>query len=196
MKLSSRFMHLALAVSCVMGSSMVWAADGAAVANPDSGEKKGRYAVVDMQNVILNVSEGKDARSQLEKEIKAKEAALMKQKEELDKMNADWKNQAPLLSEDARFKKQQEFQEKFMGLRNEEMSFQAEIKRKEQQATQKIAIAVTELVNKMAKDKGFAMVFETNSSGLLYLENPVDITKDVIAAFEAKSGKDVKTSKK
>jgi len=179
-----------------MGSSMVWAADGAAVANPDSGEKKGRYAVVDMQNVILNVSEGKDARSQLEKEIKAKEAALMKQKEELDKMNADWKNQAPLLSEDARFKKQQEFQEKFMGLRNEEMSFQAEIKRKEQQATQKIAIAVTELVNKMAKDKGFAMVFETNSSGLLYLENPVDITKDVIAAFEAKSGKDVKTSKK
>ena len=43
-----------------------------------------KYAVVDMQAVILNVEEGKVARTDLEKEIKDKEKELQKQKEELD----------------------------------------------------------------------------------------------------------------
>ena len=87
--------------------AMVWVAEGALAAD-------GKYGVVDMQQVILSVEEGKAARAQLEGEIKAKESELQKQKEELDKMNNEWKNQAALLSEDARMKKQQEFQEKFL----------------------------------------------------------------------------------
>ena|GEM_PF-454784 len=157
-----------------------------AVAKPSDG---GKYAVVDMQAIILNVDEGKLARADLEKQIKEKEKDLMKKKEELDKMNQEWEKQAPLLNEQARMTKQKEFQEKFMSLRNEEMTFQNEIKGKEQAATQKIAVAVSKLVNDMAKQRGVEMVFETNSAGLLYLKDPVDMTKDVIAAFEASSKK-------
>src|SRR5690606_19902543 len=68
-----------------------------------------KYAVIDMQAVILNVSEGKKARDNLKKEIDAKEKELMKEKTELDKLNEEWKSQAALLSEAARLKKQQEF---------------------------------------------------------------------------------------
>ncbi len=145
-----------------------------------------KYAVVDMQAVILNVAEGKSARAKLETEIKAKEKELSAQKEALDKMNKEWQTQAAVLSEAARFKKQQEFQEKFLKLRNEEMTFQQDIKQKEQAATQKIAVAITQLVNNLAKEKGYEMVFETSSAGLVYLKDPVDITKTVIAAYEAK----------
>ena len=83
-----------------------------------------------MQAVILNIEDGKKARADLEKEIKSKEKELIGRKKELDKMNKDWQEQMPLLSEDARKKKQMEFQEKFMSLRNDEMKFQQEIKRK------------------------------------------------------------------
>ena len=142
-----------------------------------------KFGVVDMQQVILSVEEGKTARAQLEAEIKAKEQELGKQKEELDKLNNEWKNQAALLSEDARMKKQQEFQEKFMGLRNSEMEFQANIKRKEQKATQQIAMKVAQLVDKIGKAKKLTGVFETNSAGLLYLESPVDLTQEVITEY-------------
>lgn len=152
-----------------------------------------KYAVVDMQKVILSVAEGKTARANLEKEIKNKEKELKKQKQELDKLNKAWKEQAPLLSESARLKKQQEFQQKFISLRNKEMSFQSEIKKKELRATQSIAVKVTKLVDKIAKAKGYDMVFESSSSGLIYLKNPVDITADVVKAY-GKSGK--KTAKK
>ncbi len=158
-------------------------ASGAAVA------AKAKYAVVDMQAVILNVEEGKAARSKLETEIKAKEKELLKRKDELDKLNKEWTEQAALLSEKARMEKQQDFQKKFLALRNDEMSFQNEIKRKEQEATQKIAVSVSKIVNEMAKSRGFDMVFETNSAGLLYLKDPVDMTKEVISTYEKKSKK-------
>ncbi len=143
----------------------------------------GRIGVIDMQQVILNVEEGKKARAQLETEIKGKESELLKQKEQLDKMNKDWKDQAPLLSEDARMKKQTEFQEKFLALRNAEMEYQADIKRKEQKATQQIAIKVTQLVDSIAKSRKLVAVFETNSAGLLFLDSPVDLTQAVIAEY-------------
>jgi len=143
----------------------------------------GKFGVVDMQQVILSVDEGKQARAQLENEIKAKQADLQKQKADLDKMNKEWKNQAALLSEDARMKKQQDFQEKFLSLRNAEMEFQANIKRKEQKATQAIAMKVAKVVDTLAKQQHLTAVFETNSAGLLYLASPVDLTQEVITEY-------------
>ena len=146
----------------------------------------GKFGIVDMQQVILSVEEGKVARDALEKEIKAKEAELLKQKDELDKLNKEWKDQGPLLSEEARMKKQQDFQEKFLALRNSEMEFQANIKRKEQKATQEIAVKVAKVVDDIAKTRKLAAVFEANSAGLLYLEAPVDLTQAVITEYGKK----------
>ena len=167
---------------------------GSAVAKPKAPSSK--YGVVNMQSVILNVAEGKAARSELEKAIKAKEKDLKSKKEELDKLNNEWKNQAAILSEQARLQKQQEFQQKFIALRNEEMTFQKEIKRKEQTATQKIAMKVTKLVNELAAKRGFEMVFETSSAGLVYLKNPVDLTPEVTKMYEAQSASATKSAKK
>lgn len=157
----------------------------------DAPKAGAKYGVVDMQAVILAVEEGKEARAKLEKQIKDKEKDMQKQKESLDKMHEEWQKQAPILSEEARFKKQQEFQEKFVSFRNEEMTFQAEIKRKEQEATQKIAVKVAGMVDKIAKDKKLEAVFESNSAGLLFLENPIDLTQEVVASY----GKAANTAK-
>jgi len=149
----------------------------------------GKFGVVDMQAVILNVSEGKTARSTLEKEIKEKEKEFLNEKKELDKLNEDWKKQAAILSESARAKKQQEFQQRFMALRNSEMTFQQEIKRKESKATQSIALKVAKIVEGIAKKQDLQGVFESNSAGLLYLKDPVNLTKLVIDAYEKDHGK-------
>ena len=161
---------------------------------PVTFAKTSKYGVVDMQKVILTVEEGKEARAKLEKEIKAKEKELLAKKSELDKMNQEWKAQAALLSEEARLNKQREFQEKFLALRNSEMEFQASIKRKEQKATQKIAVKVAKLVDKIARDKKLDAVFETNSSGLLYLDNPLDLTQTVISEYGKTPKKTAKTN--
>lgn len=172
-----RISGLILVVGALVGKNALAASIG-----------KAKYGVVDMQQVILSVDEGKEARGVLEKEIRAKEDEFGKKKAELDKMNEEWKSQSAVLSEAAKTQKQQEFQEKFMGLRNAEQEFQGDIKKKEQKATQKIAMKVAGMVERMAHDKGLEIVFESNSSGLLYLDSPVDLTKEVITAYNKNKG--------
>jgi outer membrane protein len=145
-----------------------------------------KYGIIDMQAVILNVDEGKQARADLEKKIKAKESEFVKRREELDKMNKDFQGQSALLSEEARLNKQKEFQEKFLALRNDEMAFRDSVKQDEQKATQGIAAKVEGMVKKLAAEKGLEVVFEINNAGLLYLAQPVDLTKDVISAYGKK----------
>lgn len=155
-----------------------------------------KVGVVDMQKVILSVGEGKAARADLEKEIKAKETEFQKKKEELDKLNKDWKDQGAVLSEEAKMRKQKDFQEKFMDMRNAEMAFQSEVKRKEGVATQKIAMKVSKIVNDLGTKKELDMVFETNSSGLMYAKNPVDLTPETITLFDKENKVAVKDDKK
>ena len=141
------------------------------------------YGVVDMQMIILSVEEGKSARKQLEGEIKSKEQILKKSKAELEKLNTEWQAQAPLLSEKAKLEKQKMFQEKLVSLRNAEMEFHAEIKRKEQKATKTIADKVAMLVAEIAEKDKLTIVFERNSSGVLYVEKPLDLTQQVIKKY-------------
>ena len=148
--------------------------------------KQRRFGVVDMQQVILAVEEGKQARQKLEREIKAKEKLLTQSRTELEQLNKELQSQAALLSDAAKFKKQQKFQEKFLSLRNAEMEFQVEIKRKEQQATKEIAGKVAQLVERLAQQLKLTAVFETNSAGLLYVRNPVNLTERVIEAYDKK----------
>ncbi len=150
------------------------------------------FGVIDMQRIILTVDDGKTARASLEKEIKQKEEEFRKKKEELDKLNKEWSEQAPLLSEEARIKKQKDFQERLVGLRNSEMTFQNEIKQKEGHATQRIAMKVTSLVDGFARERSLDAVFELNSSGLLYVKNPVDLTDHVIKKYNETAKKDQK----
>jgi outer membrane protein len=149
----------------------------------------GKFGIIDMQAVILNVQEGKDARAALEKEIKAKEGEFNKRREELDKLNKDWQGQATLMSEEAKMNKQKEFQDKFMSLRNDETSFRDDVKKREQKATQAIAVKVESMVQKLAKEKSLEIVFEINSAGLLYVNQPVDLTKEVIDSYSKSTPK-------
>jgi outer membrane protein len=174
-----RIRHVIAAVLYLGFASSVAAVTGAIEAKSAAG----KYGIINMQAVILNVEEGKQARGRLEKEIEKKEKELSEKKKELDKMNEEWKTQAAVLSESARMQKQQEFQEKFLGLRNDEMTFQQEMKREEQKVTQQIAIKVQKLVEKIANEQKLEAVFESNTSGLLFLKDPVDLTEQVIAKY-------------
>lgn len=172
---------------CLFSSTAAFAADPKA--EPATSESKPssqepRFAVVDMQRIILSVEEGKKARSELEKKIQAKEKELQDKKKKLDKMNEEWKQQSSVLSEEAKNRKQKEFQDTFMQLRNEEANFQNELKKEESTATQKIASKVAKMVDGLAKSKNVDVVFEMNSSGLLYVKDPIDLTEQLIKAYD------------
>ena len=181
-KLSSLILPLSLSAVCFAAETVTPSTSSKSSAHSNATIPVG---VIDMQRIILSTDEGREARAALEKEMKAKEEEFRKKKEELDKLNKEWKDQAPLLSEEARIRKQQDFQEKLMSLRNDEMTFTNQLKQKEGQATQRIAMKVTSMMPEIAKDspKKVAGIFEVNSSGIVWLEDPIDFTDQVIKKY-------------
>lgn len=184
---SRQWSILALCIS--LNSSLVSVAEEA---KPEGKEafaqvKRTKFGVLDMQKIILSVEDGKEARAKLEKEIKAKEAEFLEKKKELDQLNQEWQNQSSLLTEEGKLRKQQDFQKKFIDLRNAEGKFQSDIKQRENAETQKIAMKSAKIVEALAKERDLDGVFETGSSGLIYLREPVDLTPSVIAEYEKQS---------
>src|SRR5437868_9074504 len=73
-----------------------------------------KIGYVDVQRAIQEVEEGKAARARLQDELKQKRGDLERKRAELEKLKADYDKQAPVLSEDAKRKKQEELQKAFV----------------------------------------------------------------------------------
>lgn len=142
-----------------------------------------KIAIVDMQKAVQATAAGKKAKSELEGEFEKRKKELQKKEADLKKMGEDLEKKKSVLSEDALLKKQGEFQEEMMKYRDQVGKSQMEIQKKDRDLTQPILDKMRKVIEKMAKDKGYNMVLE-NSAMVLFAAKEIDITDDVIKAFE------------
>jgi outer membrane protein len=158
-----------------------------AFANTPSAAR-GTFGLVDMQRVILSVKEGKDELATLKVELDMMQKKFMEKEAELKKMSEDFEQQQSLLTDEAKMKKQKEFQQKYVAAKEEEGQFQKSFKEKEARATQKIAEKAARLVEEMGARSQFEAVFEVRTTGILYMRNKEDITDQVIEAYDHRYG--------
>ena len=173
----------------------VFAATGAVLARPQvaSAQSKSggglagvKVAYVDMQSAILQTEEGKNAKSKIEKEAEAKKKDLLGQQNDLKKLDDELQAQSAVLSEDAKSTKQKEFQNKLANLQKAQMNFEQEVRQKEMQETQKIFQNLSDIINEVAKKKGYDMVFERGSGALLYASKIDDLTAEVVNQYNVR----------
>lgn len=139
---------------------------------------------VDMQKAIQSTSAGKKAKQELETEFNKKKDSLKKKEEELKKMKEDFEKKAAVLSDDVRQKKASELQQEFMKFQQELGQSQAKIQEKEVELTKPIVKKIQTAIEKIAKDKGYAMVFQRSEQNVMWAKPELDITEDVIKEFE------------
>ena len=142
-----------------------------------------RIAIVDSQRVIFSVPEGIMAKKNLEKEFQAKQEALQKEGEEIQKLSQQLQNSSSVISEAKKKELSAEFQTKLMTFQKKEVQLRQEMRQKELQATQKITQKIVELAKQIAEEKNYFVVYEKSQSGLIYLKEYADITEDIILAY-------------
>ena len=91
-KLHNLVLRIAFVVTALGCASSLVAVTASTVSNAQGA--KPRYAILDMQAVILSVDEGRQARKKLEKEIEKKKASLKKDHQELEKLRKDWESKS------------------------------------------------------------------------------------------------------
>lgn len=148
---------------------------------PAIGQEK--IALVNLQRALNEVDEGKKAKAAIQADMKAKRKQLDSLKEGLKKMRDDLEKKRMVLSKEALDKKASEIQAKFLDLQQKAVKYDQELKQKESESVQKILTALKKMVVDVAKKKGFDIVYENSAETVIYTSKGVDITKDVITAY-------------
>lgn len=143
--------------------------------------------LVDIQRVITSIKEGVNVQKTLEKSFNDKKNILKKDEDKIKKAQEDFKKQSMVLAEAARMNKEREIQEQMMKLQSKTMEFQKEIQKMEQDLKKPILDKLRPIIDEVSKTNKVAMTFELSAAPIVYAESKVDITDEVIKAYDKKN---------
>lgn len=147
-----------------------------------------KIAFVDLQKA-LNLSEaGKEAKEKIKTEVQGYDTEVQDKQEELKKMKEDLEKQAMLLSEEARNAKERDYQQKVKEYQRLTKDIQESLQQMDQDFTRKILEDLLKVAQDYGKSQGFIMILEKTESSIVYADESIDITDEVIKAFD-KQGK-------
>ncbi len=156
----------------------------AALATLPSISLAGGMAIVDFQQALNEVNEGKIVQARLEGMYTEKQKSIEGMEQKLMAMQQEYEQQAIMLTPDALKAKEREIMQAQMIYQQEvqkaEMEFQAQYNKEMETLLGKMA----EICEAMGKEKGYDMVLERNA-GVVYTSAP-DITSDLVVRYNAK----------
>jgi len=148
-----------------------------------------RIGYVDVQRVIVRSVAGVAAREQLEKDKVTMQKDVDNRKIEVDKLREEMEKRGLVLSAESRREKEETLQRKVRDLRRLAEDLEKELQKKEQQATQRILQELTGIIEKMGKERGFLLIVERRSGGVIYGDPEGDVTDEVIKLYDQEKAK-------
>lgn len=170
------------AVPAMIGAGLTLSAAPAEAAVPDTK----KIALVDLQRVLMETSQGKTAKADLEKAVAKSSARLERKAADLQKSYEDLQAKANLLSEAELYKRQQDLMTADQELQQLYAEAQDDLAKKEGLLMEKIYKNASTVVAKMAKDEGVQIVLVKSELTVLYANPQLDITNKVIVAYDKK----------
>jgi len=148
-----------------------------------------RIGVVDLRKVVIDGKAGQQSRAELEKMVKEKRDKLAKDDAAIKKLQEAYEKDQLTFTDKQKEQKQKELEEKMRAMQKTMQDAQQEVNKRENELSQKARAIVGDIIADIAKQEKLAMVVDKNQPGIVWLDEPVDITERVAKAYEAKSGK-------
>ncbi len=144
-----------------------------------------KIAVVDIQKCVQLTAQGKTAYKDLKGEVDKIQDDLAAKEREIEDIRAKLEKGGSVLSESTRINLESELRRKSRSYRDLYEDSQARIRGLEMERTRPIFNRVVALVKEIGKAKGLDMVINSRA-GLVYFAKTVEITDEVIAAYDKK----------
>ena len=120
----------------------------------------------------------------LQAKFNSLQAKLNAEKKDLAKLEGELEKQSLMLSLDAKEDKRRELEKKKRHYKYLYDEYTIEMKGEEMELTRRIGKEIEKIVAKIGKEKGFEIIMESRSVGLLYHNETIDITDQVIKAYD------------
>ena len=149
-----------------------------------SAENPEGVFVVDVQKVLSASLMGKAARSNMEVEVKKSETRLAAQKQEFERLRADFAKQQAVLSKEAQEQKGESLKKKQRELELGLADEQDKLRRKNGDEIEKVLVEIRKILAQMANDKKYPVIIEKDPRLVVYVSPNLDLTEKVVAALD------------
>ena len=153
-----------------------------------------KIGVVNLQKALNECQAGKEAVAELEDEVKKRQEQVDARQEELKKLNEEAEKKRSVWSDEMKEQKQRELQARMQEFQRFYMQSNDDLKKREQEKKTVIIKDLLEVAKKLAKEKGYTFVFETQA-GVIYSPQEADLTEEVIKLYNADYKKEKKEKK-
>lgn len=165
-----------IALVCVLGLWLV----------PVAAKAEFKVGLVDISKILLTTKDGQKVMKQLEKKFNARKSALKKEEDKIKKASENFKKQSLVLSDKAKMTKEREIQGMIVKLQSQTMEAQKAINKLEQELKKPLIDKIQKVVMAVSKKAGVALTFEVSTSPVVYAEKRVDLTDEVVKAYNLK----------
>lgn len=165
------------AVAGLLSSTLVGAADKPAI------------GYVDMRTVLLESKAGKQHKTELEKIVKDKQAALKKEEDKLKSLQQTLEKEMLTLTDAQKQEKQRGFQEKVQTFQKGAQDAERDLRQKDSEYTNKAVEEIRKVIAEVAKEEKLSLVLGKTETSVLYAEDGMDLTAKVIQKFDSRTGK-------
>lgn len=144
-----------------------------------------KVAIINSQKTLEESAEGKKAFAQLRERNDKIKGDLARIDEEIRTLETRYNTQRLTMSDDALMQLTSDLDRKRTERKRYEEDSARDFQRLQFNLTQKIRDEVVPIINQVAKEKGFDLVFDAVAGGVVYFNPAIDITDEVIRRYDA-----------
>jgi outer membrane protein len=141
--------------------------------------------VVNVMQAISDSKQGKAANSKLQTKYDSLKKDLEKRSSDLEKKNEDLRRQASTLTQDVLDKRNQDLMKEVENFKGQAQKSTDEMQKAYQDAMAPIGQKAEKIIATIAREKGFSLVLEAGSGGVLFVDPQYEITTEVTRRLDS-----------
>jgi len=156
------------------------------LASTMAGQQPTKVGIIHIQQAIISTKDGQRAAAELQQKFDPKRKELEKKQSEIQGLQEQLRRGANTLSEEARQKLIREIDSRTRALNRETEDAQAEFDQEQQKILQELGGRLMQVIDKYARDNGFALILDVSSpqTPVLYAANSIDITQAIVELYD------------
>ncbi len=167
-----------------LGSCLIAAAIAVAAATPLAAQSAIKVAVIDVNRIMTDSQRGKAVIDAIDKLQAEKAASLKSLNDELTEMQRKFQEGRLSLAEDKLAQLQAQIEDRSRAFQRAREDAERDVQKRRADEIERVEAAVFPIINTIGKEGGYTVIFNKFQSGLVYADESIDITNQVIQRLD------------
>ena len=145
-----------------------------------------KIGYVDLQRALNESEAGKKAKDEFKVQVDKLQAALKKQKDEIESMKEQLDKKALVMKDSERSSLEDDYRRKLRDFERNYKDSQADLQQKDNELTGASIKDLQDIIRDYGAREGYTMILEATNSAILYGAKSADLTEDIMREYNSK----------